>query len=257
MNPEDHVCINVALYGAGGHRWAMTERGQRSLARSTSSFAVGPSSLIWNGRWFELSFDERECPWPARLQGRIRIHPSAFTHFRAELDEQGLHRWGPLAPCARVEVEVSGGPRWSGHGYLDSNEGDEPIHRPFERWDWMRSTHTDGDTSVVYDVECKSGAERLVAQRFKPDGSSEPFEAPPRQRLPGTAWGIARTARSDAQVQPRVVQVFENTPFYVRDLVSTSLNGQQSESVHESLDARRLASWPVRLMLPFRMPRRT
>jgi carotenoid 1,2-hydratase len=28
-DPEDHVCINVALYRPGGNRWSMTERGRR------------------------------------------------------------------------------------------------------------------------------------------------------------------------------------------------------------------------------------
>jgi carotenoid 1,2-hydratase len=53
------------------------------------------------------------------------------------------------------------------------------------------------------------------------------------------------------------VQVFENTPFYVRDLVESSLGGRVGLAVHESLDAIRLASWPIRMMLPFRMPRWT
>ena len=257
MDPQDHVCINVALYGQGGHRWAMTERSSRWMDRSATHFQVGPSSLAWNGRWFELAFDERQCPWPARLRGRVRIHPSAFTSFRADLDEHGRHRWGPLAPCSRVEVEVDhGGPNWIGHGYLDSNEGDEPIHIPFERWDWSRSVSASGHTSVLYDVQCKSGAQRLVLQRFHPDGRSEAFEAPPRQMLPRTAWGIARSTRSDEGSQPQVVQVFENTPFYVRDLVASTLLGEPGRSVHESLDARRLASRVVRMMLPFRMPRR-
>ncbi len=256
VQPENHVCINVALYGKAGHRWAMTERGQSALSRGANEFSVGPSTLMWNGRWLELNFDERGCPWPERIRGRLRLHPSAFTSFNAVLDEAGLHRWGPLAPCARVEVEVDGGPRWSGHGYLDSNAGDEPIHRPFERWDWSRSTLADGKTAVIYDVECKSGAQRLVTQLFHPDGGSEAFDAPPRHDLPRTAWGIRRTTRSEGARQPSVHAVFENTPFYVRDAVRSTLLGQTTVGVHESLDARRLASPVVRMMLPFRMPRR-
>jgi len=235
----------------------MTERSYRHLVRSATHFQVGPSALSWNGRWFELNFDERESPWPARLQGRVRVHPSAFTSFRADLDERGLHRWGPIAPCARVEVELASGAQiWSGPGYFDSNDGDEPIHRPFERWDWSRSVSQHGHTSVLYDVQCKSGAQRLVVQRFRPDGYSEGFEAPPRHRLPKTAWGIARSTRSDPGSTPRVLEVFENTPFYVRDLVSSTILGESGPSVHESLDARRVAAWPVQMMLPFRMPRR-
>lgn len=235
----------------------MTERGRGSLRREASRFQVGPSSLAWNGRWFELRFDERGCPWPSRVRGLVRIHPSAFTDFHANLDEAGLHRWGPLAPCSRVEVELPDlGLSWGGHGYLDSNEGDEPIHRPFTRWDWSRSTSHDLSTSVIYDVQCKSGTQRLIAQRFLRDGRSEGFDAPVRHALPRTAWGIERCTRSDEGSHPRVSQVFENTPFYVRDLVASTLNGEPVTAVHESLDAIRLASWPLRFMLPFRMPRR-
>jgi carotenoid 1,2-hydratase len=104
-------------------------------------------------------------------------------------------------------------------------------------------------------VQCKSGAQRLVLQRFRPDGQSETFEAPARHRLAQTAWGIARSTRGDPNHRAQVLKVFENTPFYVRDLVRTSLDGEVIDAVHESLDARRLASWPVRMMLPFRMPR--
>jgi carotenoid 1,2-hydratase len=256
VDPEDHVCINVALYGQAGHRWAMTERGRGSLARGRDVFSVGPSSLHWNGRWLELQFDERGCPWPARIRGRLRLHPSAFTAWSGCLDESGLHRWAPLAPCARVEVDVIDGPRWRGSAYLDSNAGDEPIHRPFERWDWSRSPLADGGTAVMYDVQCKSGAQHLISRCFRPDGTSEPFDAPPRRDLPRTAWGIRRTTRSHEDLRPVVTAVFENTPFYVRDAVKTSLMGQTVVGVHESLDARRLASPLVRMMLPFRMPRR-
>lgn len=258
VDPENHVCINVALYGAGGHRWAMTERGKSALNRTASSFSVGPSCLHWNGRWFELRFRERECPWPTHLTGHVRIHPGAFTDFSADLDPGGRHRWTPVAPCSRVEVAIDhGGPRWSGHGYLDSNDGDEPIHRPFRRWDWSRTTMPDGSSAVLYDVQLKAGEDRLVAQHFWPDGRSEPFEAPPRQRLPSTAWGIERSTRCDTHHRARVMQTFENTPFYVRDQVESSLLGRAGLAVHESLDARRLAAWPIRLMLPFRMPRWT
>jgi carotenoid 1,2-hydratase len=32
-DPDDHVCINVALYRPGGNRWSMTERGRGSMSR--------------------------------------------------------------------------------------------------------------------------------------------------------------------------------------------------------------------------------
>ena len=61
-------------------------------------------------------------PIPHRLQGRVRVHPQGLFNFSTPLDASGRHRWGPLAPQARVEVELQHpGQTWSGHGYLDSN----------------------------------------------------------------------------------------------------------------------------------------
>lgn len=258
MDPQDHVCINVALYGRGGHRWAMTERGRASLSRGADHFCVGPSSLRWSGSAFELHFHEWECPWPRRLQGTVRVHPSGFTEFETHLDAAGLHRWGPIAPCSRVEVELADGSlKWQGHAYLDSNSGDEPIETPFRLWDWSRASLPDGRTAVIYDVQPRQGEDRVISRVFHPDGHSEPFEVPLRQALARTAWGIRRSTRSErAGPSPSVRQTLEDTPFYARDVLTSTLLGQQVTSVHETLDTNRLRSLPVRMMLPFRMPRR-
>jgi carotenoid 1,2-hydratase len=110
---------------------------------------------------------------------------------------------------------------------------------------------------VIYDVRQKSGADRVVAQRFAADGSSQPFEAPPRQDLPGSLWRIPRAMRNaDGAPAARVVQTLEDTPFYARSVVDSSLLGERVRSFHESLLLPRVVRWPVRLMLPFRMPRR-
>ena len=257
VDPEDHVCINVALYGRVGHRWAMTERGRQSLQRTARSFQVGPSQLSYDGQCFMLRFDEVQCPWPRKLQGTVRVHPRAFTQFETTLDDWGRHRWGPIAPCSRVEVDLPQvGLRWSGQGYLDSNSGDEPIHVPFRSWDWSRAVLPDGRTAVIYDVQQRQGPGHVVSRLFDANGRDEPLEAPARVQLPRTAWGIRRHVHSDTGFVPRVSEVFEDTPFYVRDVVSTSLLGHRVTSVHETLDTNRLVSWPVQLMLPFRMPRR-
>mgnify|MGYP006276512597 FL=1 len=258
MDPENHVCINVALYGQGGHRWAMTERGRAGLSRSHDHFSVGPSHLRWTGSHLELQFDERECPWPRRLRGKVLIHPRSFTSFETNLDEGGRHRWGPIAPCARVELELADGRlAWKGSGYVDANSGDEPIERPFRLWDWSRAALADDRTAVMYDVRARTGGDRVISRLFHPDGRSEPLEVPPRQELPRTAWRLCRSTRSEASGPPaRVTQTLEDTPFYVRDVLSSTLMGQTVTSVHETLDTNRLRAWPVRMMLPFRMPRR-
>lgn len=234
----------------------MTERSSKHLTRQARDLAIGPSCLHWDGNALVIDLCERGMPIPQRVRGRVRVIPQGLSSFVTALDEGGRHRWGPIAPCARVEVEMAEpAARWSGHAYLDSNEGDEPIDRPFREWDWSRATLQDGSTAVVYDIRPKSGPDRVIAQRFKSDGSTKAFEAPPRQRLPRTLWRMNRTMRSDAAEPARVLQTLEDTPFYVRSVLSSGLLGQRVTSVHETLSLPRVVSPAVRLMLPWRMPR--
>jgi carotenoid 1,2-hydratase len=254
---EDFCSINVALYGRGVRRWAMTERGRGQVRRSAHEFVVGPSRVHWDGQSVVFELDEWANPLPRRVRGRVRVWPQALSAFAAPLDTGGRHRWGPIAPCSRVELEFSHPAlRWAGHGYLDSNEGDEPIDTPFVDWDWSRASLSDGSTAVIYDVREKGGAERVITRRFFPDGRDEPFLAPPRQPLPASAWRVARQMRSEAGAAPRVLQTLEDTPFYVRSVLDSRLLGERVVSVHESLDLPRLVSTPVQWMLPWRMPRR-
>lgn len=234
----------------------MTERSQASLRRSARELVIGPSRLHWDGSSLLIEIDEVGVPIPQRVRGRVRVWPRGLSTFNTALDDGGKHRWGPIAPCARVEVELDKpGASWSGEAYLDSNEGDEPIDRPFTEWDWSRTALPDGSTAVIYDVRQKVGADRVIARRFTPDGRAEPFDPPPRQTLPGTAWRIGRTMRSDPAHPARVEQTLEDTPFYVRSVLSSGLFGQRVTSVHETLKVPRVVSLPVRLMLPWRMPR--
>jgi carotenoid 1,2-hydratase len=144
---------------------------------------------------------------------------------------------------------------WSGHAYFDSNEGDEPIDGPFNEWDWSRAALKDGSTGVIYDVRQKQGQDRVLALRFRPDGSHETFVPPPRQALPRTGWGISRSLRTDPGSTATVLQSLEDTPFYQRAMLRSGLLGETVTSVHETLNVSRLTSKAVQLMLPWRMPR--
>jgi len=246
----------VALYGKAGKRWAMTERSRASLHRDATRLVIGPSQLHWNGSCLTIDLDEVSVPIPRRVRGQVRVYPKGLCRFVAALDDKALHRWGPIAPCARVEVDFdSPAASWSGHAYLDSNEGDEPIDRPFVEWDWSRAPLKDGSTGVIYDVRQKEGADRVIAVRFQPSGDFEHFKAPERQTLPRTAWRIDRTMRTDAQHPASVTQTLEDTPFYVRSVLTSGLLGESVVSVHETLNVPRLVSTAVQLMLPWRMPR--
>jgi carotenoid 1,2-hydratase len=176
--------------------------------------------------------------------------------FSTAIDQQGLHRWGPISPSARVEVTMSSpGQSWQGKGYLDSNEGDEPIDRSCREWDWSRSPLNDGSTAVIYDIQGETPqGDKLLALRFTPLGEVLPFETPDRQTLPLTLWRLGRRMRSDGRVH--VVEQLEDTPFYQRALLQSDLLGESVQSFHESITMSRLVSPVVQAMLPWRMPRR-
>jgi carotenoid 1,2-hydratase len=253
-DPLQHCAINVALYG-DARRWTMTERAARHVQRSAHEFVVGPSRLRWEGGALCLDLDEMGVPFPRRVRGRVRIWPHGLARWRTPLDAGARHRWGPIAPCARAEVELDAPAlRWQGEAYLDSNDGDEPIERPFADWDWSRATLPDGSTAVIYDVRERDGSARVIARRFGAHGHSEPFEAPRAQRLPHSGWRIGRQIRSDTPA--RVRTTLEDTPFYARSLLDCGLDGQRVLAVHESLSLPRLQSPLVQWMLPWRMPRR-
>ncbi len=234
----------------------MTERSRRRVQRDATQFTIGPSQLRWHGDCLEIDICEYAMPLPFPVRGRVRVYPQQLTNFSVPLDAKGRHRWGPIAPCARVEVALNQPDlRWQGHAYLDSNEGDEPIEHAFREWDWSRATLDDGSTAVIYDVQPLATPDRLHAYRFFPDGRVLPFEAPPRQALPKTGWRMERRMRSDDLQPVTVIDTLEDTPFYERSVLASSLFGQRVISVHETLNVPRFVSPVVQRMLPFRMPR--
>ena len=203
---------------------------------------------------------------PQRVRGAVRVYPQALCSYSNALDDAGRHRWGPIAPCARIEVAMDNpAASWKGQAYFDSNEGDEPVSGPFKVWDWSRAAMADGSTSVIYDVQLQNGKNILLAERFKPNGEVEAFQPAPRQPLPSTLWQVGRSMRSEVDgvekgtlpyELARVKETLEDTPFYARSLVNATLLGERVTAVHETLQPQRLKAWPMGLMLPFRMPRR-
>ena len=258
VDPDNYCAINVALYGAAGKRWSMTERARAAVQRDQRSFVVGPSKLQWHQDHLSIDFDEVCAPLPFRIRGKVRVFPKALCSYVTALDDAGRHRWGPIAPCARVEVDLDRPQvNWQGNGYLDSNEGDEPINRPFSAWDWSRASLADGSTAVIYDVRQTNGSERVIAQRFTPEGTVQAFDAAPRREtLASTFWRINRSVRADAGAATLVLKTLEDAPFYARSLLKTKLLGESVTAVHETLEPQRLTTKAMPWMLPWRMPRR-
>ena len=234
----------------------MTERGRASVARSAATLAIGSSALAWDGATLTVTLDEVTAPWPTRVRGTVRLHAAALTGHVVPLDSAGGHRWQPIAPCARVEVALSDPSlRWSGQGYFDTNAGDAPLEDTFAHWHWSRACLPDM-TAILYDVCRRDGARTTLALHCDAQGTVREFPPPPPARLPATRWRIARATRTDEGSVARVTRTLEDAPFYARSLVASQVLGKPAIAVHESLSLTRFRAAWVRMLLPFRMPRR-
>jgi carotenoid 1,2-hydratase len=253
-DPLDHCALNVALYGPRGSLWAMTERRRSAVTRSRNTLAIGRTTASWDRGALVFNIHERAAPIPHLIHGQIAVHPEAINPLPFVLEECGQHWWRPLAPRARVTVEM-GAPalRWHGSGYVDQNAGAEPIGQAFSQWTWSRAATRDG-AAIIYDAVRRREPPLSLALAFDRSAHFDERPPPPSARLPRTRWRLARTTRAD-EGRASAVRSFEDTPFYSRGLVAHALFGEQVASMHESLSLDRFANPFVRLLLPFRMPR--
>jgi carotenoid 1,2-hydratase len=242
----------------------MTERGRSRLFRDRQRLAIAASEFRQRDGRFEIDFDEVFLPWPGhrlvpkRLSGTIVIEPRFLNMHGFDLDQAGCHRWLPVAPSSRVTLRCAALPDggWAGQGYHDMNWGNRPLEADFRGWDWARGLGPEGQSVIVYDSVQADGARRAFGVLFDREGRLEAFAPPARQALPRGFWGVQGGVACDPDTAPRIMRKLEDSPFYRRSLVATQLNGEEIEMLHETLDCRRLSMPLVRLMLPFRMPRR-
>ncbi|KAB1070435.1 carotenoid 1,2-hydratase [Methylobacterium planeticum] len=255
-DPLDHCALNVVLYGRPG-RFCMTERGRAALSRDAAGIRIGPSAMEWDGTDLVVRIDEVTAPIPGRVRGTVRLRPPGFTRGPFTLDAGGAHRWWPMAPSCPVEVQLDEpGTHWTGTAYFDTNHGDEALEDAFTSWTWCRADLSDG-AAILYDVRRRDGSGQNLSLRFDRTGARREIRPPLAAALPPTRlWRIPRSTRSDDGTA-RVLRTFEDTPFYSRSLLSATLGGEAVRPVHESLSLDRFRNPLVRLMLPFRMPRRT
>lgn len=254
-DPAAHCAINLALYGPG-RRWCMTERGSKSLNRQADALTIGPSMLSWNGNQLDIDINEWAVPIPRRVLGRITVCPTIHCKETIALDTNARHNWSPVFPQTAVSVSFRNPTLgWSGTGYLDHNAGSEPLEHCFDSWSWSRAA-TGAGPLVLYDTQPCHAPPRTMALRFARDGGIERLNSPGPVSLPRSRWGMDRPTRSENGTA-QLLASWEDTPFYARSLINTRLQGESVTAVHESLSLRRFSSRWVRLMLPFRMPRRT
>lgn len=231
----------------------MTDRPRGAVSRTSNSFAVGPSHLEWDDNALTVHIDEIAVPFPRRIRGTVRVVPTAITQQAFTLNEDGQHRWWPIAPCARVQVALDQPHlRWQGDGYLDMNQGDKPLEHGFVDWQWSRGATRDG-TIIMYEALRRDGNRIDLAMTFDPQGRVQKFEPPPLQTLKPTGWRMARSVRSEDTAN--VITTLEDAPFYARSVISARLLGEPVTLMHESLSLDRFTMPIVQAMLPFRMPR--
>ncbi|MFD0935980.1 carotenoid 1,2-hydratase, partial [Methylobacterium trifolii] len=186
QDPFAHCAMNVVLYGERANRFAMTERGARHLARDAHSIAIGPSAMEWDGSGLTIRIDERCAPVPHAVRGTVRLRPQGLTAGPFTLDDQGLHRWWPMAPSSHVEVALDAPAlSWSGTGYFDTNDGDGRLEDAFARWTWCRADLQDG-AAILYDVAHRDGGGRNLSLSFAADGTRRDIRPPLPAPLPPT-----------------------------------------------------------------------
>jgi carotenoid 1,2-hydratase len=250
-NPENHCAINVALYGKK-RRWAMTERGTRTLTRTPHLLKVGPSSMTWDEAGLTVDIAEHCAPLPFPLRGRVTIMPDALYNSPVALDAAAKHHWQAVAPRGRISVAFQN-PKlnWFGSAYVDMNWGEEPLEQAFAHWTWLRANTAEA-IEVIYDVERTDGSRFAFARCFQ-DGNVIERPVPELHHLRHGIWGVARAVRSEAP--PQLIAKLEDAPFYTRNHVGMQLYGKSCEAFHESLSLTRFTYPVVQMMLPFRMPR--
>ncbi len=254
-DPRNHVCLNVATYGPGG-RFTMTDRGSAALRQSRERLQIGPSGMHWTGTQLIVEVDEIGAPpLVSRVRGTVTLTPVALFDRTVPLTPDARHVWRPFAPIARVEVDLTQGHRWKGHGYFDANFGTAALEADFRFWTWGRFPHRGGAT-CFYDATRKDGSQLATALHFTPDGRIEPAEAPPLSRFRRSLWAVRRETRADAGYAPRQVRPMLDAPFYCRAQVRTRIEGEETTGVHEALDLRRFASPLLKPLIALRVPRR-
>jgi carotenoid 1,2-hydratase len=212
--------------------------------------------MRWVGGKLVIIVDEvSSLPLVSRLRGTITLTPSAITGAEVSLTPDNRHLWRPFAPIARIEVDLTQGHQWHGHGYFDANFGTAALEADFQYWTWGRFPLKDR-TACFYDATRMDGSKLALGVEVTPDGQVYEITPPPLLPVKRTAWLLRRETRGDAGTRPRQVLPMLDAPFYSRSVVETRIDGEVSQGVHEALDLTRFRKPWLKYMLAVRVPRR-
>ena len=251
-DPLQHTAINVALYGRGVERWAMTERGAAATRLAPTALAIGPSAVAVDDGRLAVTIRERGAPLPRRIEGRVEVTPICCNRQTFALHANGRHEWQPVAPLARIDVRFQRpNVRWQGSAYVDSNGGSGALEDDFLGWHWCRSADASG-VDIRYAATDRAGMESRLLLRFDDDGAVTALEPGALHGLGRGLWGVQRSTLNPAPV--RIERALEDTPFYTRSVLAVG-DSAHRRAVHEQLSLARFSRPWVRTLLPFRMPR--
>lgn len=243
----------MATYGPGG-RFTMTDRGRSALRQSRDTLEIGPSRMHWTGTELVIDVDEIGAPpLVTPVRGRIVVTPTAVT--QAEVALHPRHIWRPFAPLAHIDVNLTQGHRWQGHGYFDANFGTAALEADFRFWTWGRFPLKDR-AMLFYDATRADGSTLGLGLEATPSGEVRAITPPPLTTFRRSNWAVRRETRADPGTTPRQVMAMLDAPFYSRSLVETRLEGELTRGVHEALDLTRYASPILKPMIALRVPRR-
>jgi carotenoid 1,2-hydratase len=248
-SPYDFCTMNVALYDRRVPRWSLSESAAPKLKAHT--LQIAKSSMYVSGETLHIRLDEATAPFPGRIRGEVTVALGPDLGSAIDLDQDGQHRWRPIAPHTRATVTLEAPAiHFSGAAYLDSNEGDSALDTGFLRWSWSRATLADGRTVIAYDAQSVTGKHKSLLLQATPNSVLPLAAHVPHLPLPTTRFRLKPSVRLDAV---HAHTTLEDTPFYTRSKIVGSLFGQPATVVHEELSMTRFVQPWVQFLLPFRM----
>ena len=153
------------------------------------------------------------------MRGTVRLHPRPSPTTAFDAGRAGRHRWWPIAPLARVEVELERPAlRWCGTGYLDTNAGDEPLEARLHHMGLVPRQPAPRALPSSTTSRRRDGSERALALRCRPDGSGRASRRRCRRQPARTAVARAPPHAGRGRPAASVRQTLEDTPFYARSV---------------------------------------